>query len=101
MTEEMALEASAEIVSLASKYIIASVVAVAIGAVSLVYSILAFLVYGFLAIQFIILAGLFIGVAFIAIGIFLTFWGLFWMRSEGNRMKKRFHSPSAKPQEVS
>jgi hypothetical protein len=91
MSEEMALQASAEIVSLASKYIIVSVVAVAIGAVSLVYSVLAYLVYGFLAIQFTIYAGLFIGVAFIAIGVFLTFWGLYWMRTEGTRMKKRFH----------
>jgi hypothetical protein len=88
MTEEMALEASAEIISLAAKYIIASVVAVAIGAVSLVYSILAFAVYGYVAIQFAILAGLFTGVAFITIGIFLTFWGLYWMRSEGKRMKR-------------
>ena len=92
MTEEMALEASAEIISLAAKYIIVSVVAVAIGAVSLVYSVLAFLVYGFFAIQFTVLAGLFIGVAFITIGIFLTFWGLYWMRSEGKRMKKQFKS---------
>ena len=96
MSEELALQASAEIVSLASKYIIASVVAVAIGAVSLVYSILAYLVYGLIAIQFAIYAGLFTGVAFIAIGVFLTFWGLFWMRSEGNRMKKRFHSSQPK-----
>lgn len=88
----MALEASAEILSLASKYIIASVVAVAIGAISLVYSILAFIVYGFVAIQLAVLGGLFIGVAFIGIGVFLTFWGLYWMRSEGKRMKKRFKS---------
>jgi hypothetical protein len=92
MTEEMALEASAEIISLAAKYIIVSVVAVAIGAVSLVYSVLAFVVYGYFVIQFSILAGLFIGVAFITIGVFLTFWGLFWMRSEGKRMKTKFKS---------
>ncbi|MFX1563216.1 MAG: hypothetical protein ACFFDP_07905 [Promethearchaeota archaeon] len=94
MTEEMAMEASAEIISLAAKYIIISVIAVAIGAVSLVYSILAYIVYGFIAIQFSILAGLFIGVAFIAIGVFLTLWGLYWMRSEGKRMKKKFKPSS-------
>ncbi|MFX1299614.1 MAG: hypothetical protein ACFFAL_03170 [Promethearchaeota archaeon] len=96
MSDEMALQASSEIVSLASKYIIISVVAVAFGAVSLVYSVLAFLVYGYAAIQLAVLGGLFIGVAFIAIGVFLTFWGLYWMRSEGKRMKKRFKSPPPK-----
>jgi hypothetical protein len=95
MTEEMALEASAEIISLASKYIIVSVIAVAIGAVSLVYSLLAFVVYGYLAIQLAIIGGLFTGVAFIAIGVFLTFWGLYWMRAEGRRMKNKF-KPSSK-----
>ncbi|MBS7251234.1 MAG: hypothetical protein Q6366_004810 [Candidatus Freyarchaeota archaeon] len=83
------LEASASIILIASKYIVASVVAVAIGAVSLVYGILTYFVYGTYASSAAIFMGLFIGLALILIGVFLTFWGLYWMRSEGKRLKQK------------
>ncbi|MGQ9720441.1 MAG: hypothetical protein ACUVXA_03870 [Candidatus Jordarchaeum sp.] len=89
MAKEMDLEASAQIISLASKYIIISVVAVAFGAVSIVYSVLAYWVYGSFVVSFSIILGFFIGLAFIVIGLFLTFWGLVWMRSEGKRLEKK------------
>ncbi len=90
MAREIDLEASAQIISIASKYIIFSVVLVAIGAVFMVYAVLAYLVYGTYAVSFSIIGGFFIGVAFIVIGVFLTFWGLYWMRSEGKRLRKKF-----------
>jgi hypothetical protein len=85
------LEASAAIISIASKYIIASVILVAIGAVSGVYAILTHLVYGSSAFgsNVAVFLGLFLGVALIAIGAFLTIWGLYWMRSEGRRLRKK------------
>ena len=83
------LEASASIISIASKYIVASVVVVAVGAVSLVYGILAYLVYGTYASSAVIFMGLFLGLALILIGLFLTFWGLYWMRSEGRRLRRK------------
>ncbi|MFB0562003.1 MAG: hypothetical protein ACETWM_12440 [Candidatus Lokiarchaeia archaeon] len=89
MAREIDLEASAEIISIASRYVIISVVAVAIGAVAVVYAVLAYLVYGSYAVSFAIFGGFFIGLAFIVIGVFLTFWGLYWMRSEGKRLRKR------------
>lgn len=89
MAREIDLEASAQIISIASKYIIISVLAVAAGAVALVYSVLAYLVYGSYAVSSAVIVGFFIGIAFIVIGVFLTFWGLYWMRSEGKRLKKK------------
>lgn len=91
MAREIDLEASAQIISIASKYIIASVILVAIGAVSGVYAILTYLVYGSSAFasNIAVFLGLFLGVALIAIGAFLTVWGLYWMRSEGRRLRKK------------
>ena len=90
MTEDMSLQTSAEILSIASKYIVASVIAGAIGAVSLVYSVLIYFVYGAESLPFVIFGAFFIGIAFLAIGTFLVFWGLYWMRSEGKRLRKKF-----------
>ncbi len=98
MSDQIVLEASSEIISIASKYIIASVLLVAIGAIGLVYSLLTYFVYGSAALPFAIFLGFFIGIGFIAIGIFLNFWGLYWMRTEGRRLKKRFHNFSQKSQ---
>jgi hypothetical protein len=89
LAREIDLEASAEIISIASRYVIISVVAVAIGAVAVVYAVLAYLVYGSYAVSFAIIGGFFIGLAFIVIGVFLTFWGIYWMRSEGKRLRKK------------
>nr|MDO8081224.1 hypothetical protein [Candidatus Freyarchaeota archaeon] len=92
MAREIDLEASASIISIASKYIIISVVLVALGAVAGVFAILTYLVYGTSAFasNIVVFLGLFVGLAFIAIGGFLTLWGLYWMRSEGRRLRKRF-----------
>jgi len=89
-SRDIDLEASADIITIASKYIIYSVLAVAVGAVSIVYSILAYAIYGKEATSFSIAGGFFVGLAFILIGIFLVFWGLYWMRSEGKRLKKKY-----------
>lgn len=78
------------ILTTASKYMIVSVLAVAIGCVAGVYAILAYLAYGVAAQYFAIVAGLFVGVAFILIGVFLAFWGLYWMRNEGKRLRRMF-----------
>ncbi len=89
-SKDIDLETSADIISIASKYIVFSVLAVAVGAVGIVYSILAFAIYGKEAASFSIAGGFFVGVAFILIGVFLVFWGLYWMRSEGKRLKKKY-----------
>ncbi|MFW9920737.1 MAG: hypothetical protein ACFFED_14125 [Candidatus Thorarchaeota archaeon] len=75
--------------SIASKYIVLSVVMIAIGSVSLVYSLLTYIVYGTDFLLIVIIGAVFIGFAFLLIGAFLTFWGLYWMRSEGKRLRKR------------
>ncbi|RDE14353.1 MAG: hypothetical protein C4K47_04180 [Candidatus Thorarchaeota archaeon] len=92
MSREIQLETSSRILNTASKYMIVSVVAVAIGCVAMVYGILAYLAYGLVAMQFAIFAGFFVGVAFVLIGVFLAFWGLYWMRNEGKRLKRMFES---------
>lgn len=97
MSDQIVLEASSEIISIASKYIIASVLLVAVGAIGIVYSLLTYFVYGSFALPFAIFLGFFIGIGFISIGIFLNFWGLYWMRTEGRRLKKRFQTLSQKP----
>lgn len=91
MAREIDLEASAQIISIASKYIIASVVLVAIGAVCGVFSILTYLVYGTSASasNIAVFLGLFLGLALITIGAFLTVWDLYRMRSEGRRLMKK------------
>ncbi|MFW9933480.1 MAG: hypothetical protein ACFFDR_12590 [Candidatus Thorarchaeota archaeon] len=78
-----------DIMSIASKYIVLSVVMIAIGSVSLVYSLLTYIVYGTDFLLIVIIGAVFIGFAFLLIGAFLTFWGLYWMRSEGKRLRKR------------
>lgn len=95
---EVDLEASASIITIASKYIVASVVAVAVGSVSIVYGVLAYLVYGTYAASMAIFMGFFIGLALILIGAFLTLWGLYWMRSEGKRLKEKLEKKE--PQRV-
>jgi len=97
MSDQVVLEASSEIIQISAKYIIASVVLVAVGAIGLVYSLLTFFVYGSEALPFAIFLGFFIGIGFIVTGIFLNFWGLYWMRSEGRRLKRRFNTHSGKP----
>jgi hypothetical protein len=97
MSKEMDMEASESIISMASKFMIASVILVAVGAISCIYAALVYLVYGTSTIPFgsssilvssiATLFGLIIGAAFIVIGGFLALWGLFWMRSEGKRLK--------------
>ncbi|MFW9977952.1 MAG: hypothetical protein ACFFEJ_07745 [Candidatus Thorarchaeota archaeon] len=62
---------------------------IAIGSVSLVYSLLTYIVYGTDFLLIVIIGAVFIGFAFLLIGAFLTFWGLYWMRSEGKRLRKR------------
>ncbi len=89
MSKDADVEASVNIISIAAKYIVSSVILIAIGLMSLVYSILTYFVYGSLALPYVILGAFFIGVAFIVIGIFLVFWGLYWMRSEGKRLRKK------------
>lgn len=84
------METSADILSIASRYIIVSVLVIAIGAVSTVYAILDYLVYGFLYGIFLVFGGFFLGIAFVIIGLFIGVWGLFWMRTEGKRLRKRF-----------
>lgn len=89
MPGEIDIEASMDIMSIASKYIVLSVVMIAIGSVSLVYSLLTYIVYGTDFLLIVIIGAVFIGFAFLLIGAFLTFWGLYWMRSEGKRLRKR------------
>ncbi len=84
------METSADILSIASRYIVVSVLVIAIGAVSTVYAILDYLVYGLLHGLFLLLGGFFLGIAFIIIGLFIGAWGLYWMRAEGKRLRKRF-----------
>ncbi len=84
------METSADILSIASRYIVVSVLVIAIGAVSTVYAILDYLVYGFLHGIFLVFGGFFLGIAFVIIGLFIGIWGLFWMRTEGKRLRKRF-----------
>jgi hypothetical protein len=92
MSREVELETSSRILNTASRYMIVSVVAVAVGCVAGVYAILTYVaVGGNIAAQYAaIVAGLFIGLALVLIGIFLAFWGLYWMRHEGKRLKKMF-----------
>ncbi len=89
------METSADILSIASRYIVVSVLVIAVGAVSTVYAILDYLVYGLLHGLFLVLGGFFLGVAFIIIGLFIGAWGLYWMRTEGKRLRKRFEGKIA------
>ncbi|TFH04437.1 MAG: hypothetical protein E4H14_14720 [Candidatus Thorarchaeota archaeon] len=89
-SRDIAMETSADILNIASRYIIVSVVIIAIGAISSVYAILDYLIYGSLHGAFLIFGGLLLGIAFMVIGGFIGLWGLFWMRSEGKRLRKRF-----------
>jgi len=77
-----------DIMSIASKYIVLSVIAVAVGSVSIVYSILIYLVYGLEFLVVVVFGAFFTGAAFLIIGTFLSFWGLFWLRNEGSRLRK-------------
>lgn len=89
MSNDIDIETSMDIMSIASKYIVLSVIAVAVGSVSMVYSLLIFLVYGseFLAVA--IFGAFFTGIAFVVIGAFLAFWGFLWMRNEGSRLRRK------------
>ena len=91
-SRDIEMETSADILSIASRYIVISVVIIAIGAISSVYAILDFLIYGMEHGAFLLFGGLFLGIAFMLIGAFIGVWGLFWMRSEGRRLRKRFGS---------
>ncbi|MBS7248636.1 MAG: hypothetical protein QXW47_06550 [Candidatus Jordarchaeales archaeon] len=97
--KEIDLEASTSIIMIASKYIVASVIAVAVGSVSIVYGVLTYIVYGTYASSVAIFMGLFIGLALILIGVFLTFWGLYWMRSEGRRLREKLGKEPQKAKE--
>ncbi|MFW9910098.1 MAG: hypothetical protein ACFFEF_16195 [Candidatus Thorarchaeota archaeon] len=90
------METSADILSIASRYIVVSVLVIAVGAVSTVYAILDYLVYGLLHGAFLIFGGFFLGIAFMIIGLFIGVWGLFWMKTEGRRLRKRFEKMSEK-----
>ena len=90
MSSSIDVDASIDIMSFASRYIVLSVVMIAIGSVSLVYSGLTYVVYGEGFLPIIIIGAVFIGIAFLLIGAFLTFWGLYWMKSEGKRLRKRY-----------
>jgi len=61
---------------------------VAVGAVSIVYSVLAYWVYGPSLLPVVFFGAIFIGVAFFVIGAFLAVWGLYWMRNEGDRLRR-------------
>lgn len=91
-SRDIEMETSADILSIASRYIVVSVVIIAIGAISSVYAILNYLIYGLEFGLFLVLGGFFLGVAFMIIGLFIGLWGLFWMRSEGKRLRRRFTS---------
>ncbi|MFW9975094.1 MAG: hypothetical protein ACFFDQ_07520 [Candidatus Thorarchaeota archaeon] len=91
-SRDIQMETSADILSIASRYIVVSVLVIAVGAVSTVYAILDYLVYGLLHGLFLVLGGFFLGIAFIIIGLFIGAWGLYWMRTEGKRLRKRFES---------
>jgi hypothetical protein len=98
---EIDLRSSMEIINISSKYIIASVLLVAIGAVSLVYAGLIWLVYGVSGLAIAIFFAFFLGIAFLIIGVFLTFWGVYWIRKEGQRLRKRFKiGPPEKPAKI-
>lgn len=84
---------------IASKYIIASVITVAVGSVSIVYGVLTYIVYGTYASSVAMFMGFFIGLALILIGVFLTFWGLYWMRSEGRRLREKLGREPQKAKE--
>jgi hypothetical protein len=89
MTEDIGIETSMDIMSIASKYIVLSVIAVAVGSVSIVYSLLIFLVYGSEFLGVVVFGAFFTGAAFLVIGAFLAFWGFLWMRNEGSRLRKK------------
>nr|MDO8081095.1 hypothetical protein [Candidatus Freyarchaeota archaeon] len=99
MAKETDLKTIASIISIASKYIIASVVLISIGAASGVYAVLTYLVYG-TSITFTssiaVFLVLFIGLALIAIGVFLTLRSLYWMRSEGIRLREMLEKDKSK-----
>jgi hypothetical protein len=92
LSRDIEMETSADILSIASRYIIVSVVIIAVGAISSVYAILDYLVYGIIHGGFLLFGGFFLGIAFMLIGSFIGVWGLFWMKSEGRRLRKRFES---------
>jgi uncharacterized membrane protein len=92
LSRDIEMETSADILSIASRYIVVSVVIIAIGAISSVYAILDYLVYGLQYGAFLVFEGFFLGIAFILVGAFIGVWGLFWMKSEGKRLRKRFGS---------
>jgi hypothetical protein len=83
------VEASEKIISLASKFMVISVLAVAVGMVSMTYVLLLLAVFGLSIASIEVVLGIFIGVAFIVIGFFLNFWGLFWLRNEGKRLRPK------------
>ena len=64
-SRDIQMETSADIMSIASRYIVVSVLIIAIGAVYTVYAILDYLVYELLHGIFLVLGGFFLGIAFI------------------------------------
>jgi hypothetical protein len=95
-SRDIQMETSADILSIASRYIVVSVLVVAIGAISTIYAVLDYLVYGLEHGAFLIFGGFFLGIAFVIIGLFIGGWGLFWMKTEGKRLRKRFEKISGK-----
>jgi uncharacterized membrane protein len=99
MAKETDLETIRSIIAIASQYIIVTVVLMSIGAAISVYAILAYLVYGS-SITFtsgaLVFLVLFVGLALIAIGVFLTLRVIYWMRSEGVRLREMLGKDSGK-----
>lgn len=89
MTKEKDLESITLILSIASKYIIVSALLILVGAAICVYAIITNLVYGS-SITFTgsaVFLVLFLGLAFIVTGVFLTLRSIYWMRSEGIKLR--------------
>lgn len=99
MAKETDLETIRSIIAIASKYIIASVVLMSIGVASSIYAIFTYLVYG-TSITFtsgiVVFLVLFVGLSLIVIGVFLTLRSIYWMRSEGVRLKEMLDKDSSK-----
>lgn len=90
MTKEKDLENVTLILSTASKYIVASALLILVGVAVCVYAILTNLVYGS-SITFTstaVFLVLFSGLTFIATGVFLTLRSIYWMRSEGIKLRE-------------
>lgn len=99
MSKDADSETIALIISIVSKYIIASVVLISMGVAIGVYAILSYVVYGS-SITFVsgiaVFLVLFFGLTLIAVGVFLTLRSLYWMRSEGVRLREKLEKSSSK-----